>query len=317
MNAGATPTSGPHERPQSVAGDRRESCVVCGAESLQEWHPAQIDDPTQVSFSYTFSPEHTRTFRVVRCRACSHAFCSPVPANIADHYLDVRDDEYLKHEPSRRLSARALLEAIGRHQPGGRLLDVGCATGDFLAEARERGYQAEGLELSEWSSQLAGQRGIPVHRKYLAELAREQAGSFDVISLWGVIEHFARPREEMGHISRLLKPGGVLALWTGDVDSITSRLLGRRWWYWQGQHIQYFTHRSLIELTQQSGLQHVRTQLYPFAASFETISNSLRRYKLRPLMVPVAKALFAVRPIWYLRLPGEMFFLARRPGSAS
>jgi hypothetical protein len=99
----------------------------------------------------------------------------------------------------------------------------------------------------------------------------------------------------------------------GRASSSNAYVLGRRWWYWQGQHIQYFTQASLERLARQAGLDVVRTDRYPFAATHETISNSLRRYRAHRLMSALLRPLFAVRPVVYLRLPGEMLFFARKP----
>jgi 2-polyprenyl-3-methyl-5-hydroxy-6-metoxy-1,4-benzoquinol methylase len=288
-------------------------CPVCDSSETQVWYPAAIREGEQVSFSYTFSPHHNRTFQVLRCRACTHAYCFPIPAGIAQHYRDVVDEEYLRHETSRILSAVAVLEGLKKRRPGGRLLDVGCATGDLLVAATRLGFDAEGLELSDWSSTLARKRGFTVHQERLATLAQRSPEAYDLITLMGVIEHFAEPREELAYLSRLLKPGGILAIWTGDVDSSLSRILGRRWWYWQGQHIQYFTRRSLTRLTGDAGLERVGTSLFPFAATIGTIRNSLRRYRSHRFLTGLVRPLFALKPVWFLRLPGEMLHLARRP----
>jgi 2-polyprenyl-3-methyl-5-hydroxy-6-metoxy-1,4-benzoquinol methylase len=289
------------------------TCVVCSSHEVREWYPAEIQALEAVSFRYTFSPDHTRTFRVVRCRSCSHAFCSPIPQNVSDQYRDVVDQEYLGHSESRRLAARAVLRIIRRHAPTGILLDVGCATGDFLEVARGQGYRVEGVELSRWSSTIARERGLVVHQESLETFAATRGGRYDVVTLWGVIEHFAEPAVEMRRLRELLRPGGLLALWTGDVDSVTSRMLGRKWWYWQGQHIQYFTHASLKRLVGASSLEHVKTYVYPFAATSQTLANSLRRYRWQSVMNALLAPLFVLRPVWYLRLPGELLFLARRP----
>jgi 2-polyprenyl-3-methyl-5-hydroxy-6-metoxy-1,4-benzoquinol methylase len=289
------------------------NCSVCESNETQVWYPAEIQGGEQVSFSYTFSPSHNRTFQVLRCRACTHAFCFPIPAAIAHNYREVVDEEYLRHETSRILSAQAVLVGLKKHGAAGRLLDVGCATGDLLAAATRLGFDAEGLELSDWSSTIARNRGFTVHQERLAGLSQRSPAAYDVITLMGVIEHFSEPREELAYLSRLLKPGGILAIWTGDVDSSLSRILGRRWWYWQGQHIQYFTHRSLTRLTDDAGLETVATSLFPFAATIGTIRNSLRRYRSHRLLTALLQPLFALKPVWFLRLPGEMLLLARRP----
>jgi 2-polyprenyl-3-methyl-5-hydroxy-6-metoxy-1,4-benzoquinol methylase len=286
-----------------------KSCPVCASEDAVLYHAATIEDPAQVSFSYTFSPQHSRTFQALRCLGCSHVYCFPLPPDMAAHYHDVVDEEYLRHDRSRQLSARKVLDRLGRRGPA-RLLDVGCATGDWLVAAREAGFEAEGLELSEWSARIARERGFVVHQKRLAALAEEHPGTYDVITLMGVIEHFERPREETHHLRRLLKPGGRLVLWTGDVDSILSRALGRKWWYWQGQHIQYFTKASLRRLLLAEGFAAVEVATFPFAATLATISNSLRRYRLQPVMIRLLSPLFRLKPVLFLRLPGEMLAIA-------
>jgi SAM-dependent methyltransferase len=249
----------------------------------------------------------------MRCHVCSHAYCCPIPEHIGDNYRDVVDEEYLKHATSRKLAAEAVIAVIYRLVQSGRLLDVGCATGDLLEAARDRQYLAEGLELSEWSSQIAAGKGFIIYKEYLASLAERLPNHFDVITLMGVIEHFAEPAEEMNSICKLLKPNGIVVIWTGDVNSITSRALGRKWWYWQGQHIQYFTHASLKRLVGLCGLSHLKTNIYPFVATFETISNSLRRYRSHRTLRQLIRPLFGLKQVWYIRLPGEMLFIAKKP----
>lgn len=287
-------------------------CPICGGSDLDEYRAAEIGSLEEVSFSYSFSPANNRTFRVVRCKGCTHLFCSPVPERVTESYHDVVDEEYLRHAESRQLAAASVLDIVKPHMPGGRLLDVGCATGDFLEAARAAGFAAEGVELSTWSCGIARERGFTVHQEPLATFAARGAEPYDVVSLIGVIEHFADPRAEMANIARILRPGGLVVIWTGDASSWLARALGRRWWYWQGQHIQYFTHQSLMRVAQSSGFEHVVTGRYPFAATAATITNSLQRYPFSRGLSAAAGLAFKLKRIIYLRLPGEMLFLARR-----
>ena len=288
-----------------------DRCPICKSQNTVELYPKNIDLRT-LTFTYEFSEESQKTFRVVRCRSCTHAFCSPLPKNIHKNYEDVVDKEYLRHSQTRRLSAKSVLNIISNYAPLGRLLDVGCATGDFLEVAKDFGYSVEGLELSKWSSEIVKNKGIKVHKELLRLLSSRFPERFDVITMWGVIEHFQNPRDEMIYINRLLKPGGILAVWTGDVNGIMSRILGRRWWYWQGQHIQYFTHGSLNYLANSSGFKHITTKRYPIAATYQQLENSLNRYKFGKYLMSIIKPFFMIKPIWYLRLPGEMLWFARK-----
>ncbi|HEY0869639.1 MAG TPA: class I SAM-dependent methyltransferase [Acidothermaceae bacterium] len=288
------------------------TCVICGASAIEEVRPADIERLEEVSFSYSFRPEHTRTFRIVRCKACTHMFCAPLPARVTESYHDVVDEEYLKHAESRRLAAELVLRTVVQSTVGRSLLDVGCATGDFLEAGRQAGFEAEGVELSSWSCAIARQRGFVVHDKPLADFAKEGGQRFDVVSLIGVIEHFPDPRAEMENIAKLLRPGGIVVIWTGDASAWLPRLLGRRWWYWQGQHIQYFTQASMERLAALTGFEQVTTERYPFAATASTISNSLRRYPLHRVLSAFTNLVFKLKPVITLRLPGEMLFIARR-----
>ncbi len=293
----------------SITKNKPGRCPVCKSKKTVEWYPENIN-VDKLTFTYEFSPESQKTFRVVRCHNCTHVFCGPIPKNLYKNYEDVVDKEYLRHAKTRELSAKAVLKDIKQDVQSGILLDVGCATGDFLKAAKEFGYKVEGLELSHWSSKIARKNGMKIHRETLKSLSQKNPEKYDVITLWGVIEHFEYPAEEMKYLHRLLKKNGLLVVWTGDVDGLMSRILRRRWWYWQGQHIQYFTHKSLNFLAEGRGFQHVNTKTYPIAATYEQMKNSLSRYRFQKYFLPFIKLTFKVKPIWYLRLPGEMFWIA-------
>src|SRR3989344_2865279 len=143
-----------------------DKCPICKSDKTIELHPEDLD-LTRLIFTYEFTPESQRTFRVVNCRNCTHVFCSPLPKNIYKNYEDVVDKEYLRQSQTRRLSAQSVLNIISRYLPSGRMLDVGCATGDFLTVAKDYGYAVEGLELSKWSSEIVKGKGIKVHRELL------------------------------------------------------------------------------------------------------------------------------------------------------
>ena len=286
-------------------------CPVCMSKNTYELYPSDVDLKKLV-FTYEFTPESQKTFRVARCRNCTHVFCSPIPEYIYKNYEDVVDNEYLRHSKTRKLSSKSVLSVLEDYAPKGKLLDVGCATGDFLQEAKDFGYFSEGLELSHWSAEITRKKGIVVYEDRLEQLAQKFQGKYDIITMWGVIEHFQNPLTEMTYINKLLKPGGILAIWTGNVNGLMSRILGRHWWYWQGQHIQYFTDKSLNKLAELSGFENAEIKRYPIAATYEQVSNSLKRYRFQRYAMPLVKLIFLVNPIWYLRLPGEMFWIGRK-----
>lgn len=122
---------------------------------------------------------------------------------------------YEEDEPNLRRMARSRLDFLHRHGGAstGRLLEIGCATGFFLDEARARGFDVQGIEISRWACQTARQRfGVPVHcGSFLDPGADDSAatGSYDVVAAFYVIEHFADQKRVFERMASLLKPGGL------------------------------------------------------------------------------------------------------------
>lgn len=284
-------------------------CPVCGSANQKTLFADTLGDDLP-PFDYAFSPDHMRTYRIVKCRSCSHAFAILPHKNIWENYQSVIDEEYLSRQEAHVLTAKKVTEVLGKYISKGKLLDIGCATGDFLSVAEEA-YAVEGLELSEWSSKIARGRGFTVHSCTIGELPDEPA--FDIITLWGVIEHFESPGAEIGKICRIIRPGGFICLWTGNIDSWLARLLGKKWWYIQGQHIQFFSNRSLDTLFFINGCKRIAIETYPFTTSLGSLSKSLYRYRLvKPLVKILLENRWTRNVVVTLRIPGEMLAIYQK-----
>lgn len=284
-------------------------CPVCGAEGKKILYPNTLEG-RPVKLDYKISPDHCLTFQIVRCLKCTHVFSSPLPVDLWKDYVVLADDAYLKYEVTRLETAKLVVRRVKDFVPGGRLLDVGCATGDFMTVAKKY-YVVEGLEISQWSADIALGRGFNVHKKRLSALDGREL--YDVITLWGVIEHFEKPAEEVREIFRLLKPGGIVCLWTGDVGCLLSRVLGRKWWNVVGQHIQFFSRTSLLRLFVQEGFQKEWIGIYPYVMSREVILQSLGRYPVLQKMAGfVARRFLGPNFMLNVALPGEMFAVFRK-----
>ena len=118
------------------------NCVICASPHLEEIRPAEIERLEDVSFSYSFSPAHTKTFRVVRCASCTHLFCTPLPERVIESYHDVVDEELPQITP---IPADWRAEAILVNHParitaGRHLLGCRVRHGDFLDAGRAGGF---------------------------------------------------------------------------------------------------------------------------------------------------------------------------------
>jgi 2-polyprenyl-3-methyl-5-hydroxy-6-metoxy-1,4-benzoquinol methylase len=142
----------------------------------------------------------------------------------------------------------------------GRLLDVGAATGFFVEQARAVGWDAIGLEPSEWAAEFARRElGMEVFTGTLESMHfADQA--FDVVTLWEVIEHLPDPMVTLQEIRRILRPGGQLVLSTPDSGSPVARASGRRWLGWRKvpEHLFFFDRSNLDRLLTRAGFVPVR-----------------------------------------------------------
>ena len=218
--------------------------------------------------------------RIVSCLNCGFKYVNPrdEAGRIFSRYAQLEDGLYLSEEKGRRITARLILKQISRYKRKGRFLDIGCATGFLLDEARKQDWDVEGVELSKWAVNYAKEKlGLKVFRGYLNE-ANFPAKYFDAIVLTDVVEHVIDPRGLMEEIRRILKPDGVLYISTPDIDSLLSRLLKARWWGIQHAHLYYFSRNSLTRLLDAGGFRVRKCSSYVRVFSLYYWGMRLRGY---------------------------------------
>lgn len=161
----------------------------------------------------------------------------------SDGYADYRGAE-----PILRREFAKSVAFIRRFHPCGRLLDIGCAYGFFLKEAR-RYFDVSGIELAEDAAESCRRAALPVLSGVADEANMARVGEVDVITLFDVIEHLPQPRDTLMLCCRHLKPGGLLVITTGDFNSLAARLMGARWRLMTPpQHLWFFTRESLCRM---------------------------------------------------------------------
>lgn len=205
---------------------------------------------------------------IVGCAACGTAYVAQDPAVLdatalydASYYSGGSAGvfaDYVGQQAVRRAHARRKLWWLRhlppRWPPAGRLLDVGCAAGFFLAEAQLH-YEVQGVELSDWAASHARQRlGLPVVTGTLQQAALPPQ-HFDIVTLWDVIEHVGDPVPLLAEAARVLKPGGRLVLTTGDWGSAYARARGASWHLMTPPwHLSFFTRASMARAARRAGL---------------------------------------------------------------
>jgi SAM-dependent methyltransferase len=205
-----------------------------------------------------------RGFDVVRCSACGLARTllpegfDPRSIYSRDYFEGGHADGYAGYAASEagvRAEARRSLARLRRFAPGGRLVEVGCAYGFFLLEARSA-FRVSGFDVSEDATRAARERGLDVVAGEPGDAELAARGPFDAAVLLDTIEHLADPAATLRLLARHLRPGGALLLTTGDLGSPLARLMGRRWRLMTPpQHLWFFTRRSLGLLLGAAGLR--------------------------------------------------------------
>jgi len=143
----------------------------------------------------------------VRCRACSLAYSDPPRRSDtvrSDYERLYERDTTVARMTDRRLAVFSDFFERVRPSAGARLLDVGCATGDFLLLARDRGWRPTGIDLSERATARARERGLDARTDWEGLPSQ----GFDAVTLWNVVEFVERPLEMLRDVHRVLVPGG-------------------------------------------------------------------------------------------------------------
>jgi SAM-dependent methyltransferase len=192
----------------------------------------------------------------------------------ADGYADYRGAE-----PVLRREFANTVDFIRRHCDGGRLLDLGCAYGFFLQEAK-RFYDVGGIEIAEDAAAYCRQQGLRVLTGVADEANLAQFGMVDVIVLLDVIEHLPSPQETLALCARHLNPGGVIVITTGDFAAPYARLAGTRWRLMTPpQHLWYFTRESVERMALPLGLR-----MEAFDHPWKIVPLSLISFQIRRML---------------------------------
>lgn len=254
----------------SIGPGERMSCPLCAG-----------DRPTV--------HEEYDGFLIGRCRICGLVYvvnpvvCTSVPQLYDECYFGTLSKEaygpegagnpyhralwFINHQRIRALSL--LTGGSGR---GRRLLDVGCGPGFFLSTAREFGWDPAGVEISSVAVEFGARSyGLEIHRGDLLDLGLPSR-SFDVITMWHLLEHLPKPMATLRVARRLLREGGWLVVEVPNFQSLVSRLTARPY---RGAthprfHRQSFSHRTLERALRDAGFE----EILPFPSTYHRGSPS-------------------------------------------
>ena len=255
-----------------------EACPACGSPALTDKLHVQDKSVSQ------------ETFTIQHCASCGLLLTNPRPdaASIGRYYESAA---YVSHNSGaaglvntlyravRSYTLRQKVALIKRLNGGqtGRLLDYGCGTGHFLGQAHRAGWQVAGLEPNAPARAEASARvGAPVLEP--AALAGLPTGSFDVITLWHVLEHVHALQGTLAQLARVLAPGGTLLIAVPNPDSLDAQHYRADWAaYDVPRHLYHFVPATMRRLLAGHGL--AVTEMRPLV--FDAYYVSMLSEKMR------------------------------------
>ncbi len=229
------------------------------------------------------------------CKNCTNGFIYPLPAKdiieiyYGDHYHNrKRYQANIRHNKRTWDYRLDIVEQFVTNK--GKCLDIGCATGQFLTAAQQRGWDILGIEISKAGVEKAGIRlGDKVRQTDLLKFST--TGKFDLITAWAVMEHVRSPRLHIDKIYSLLKPDGIFALTTPNNDSDNFKKLQDKWRFFiPPEHIFYYNKHGLeylfsgkLEIKHCRTFTHLNSYLDPDSILLKLNKHSFTRPLLRQL----------------------------------
>lgn len=205
------------------------------------------------------------TERVVKCRKCGLVFISPRPVQslVLEGYEKASGAEYVSQAPGRIETFRSAVKLLEKNAfPKGKpahpkVLDVGSAAGFFLKAAKDEGWDTYGVEPNEWMVKWGNKEyGLKMKAGTL-ESAGFKKDSFDVVTLWDVLEHVPDPKKTLKEVHGVLKKDGVVAINFPNIGSTLAKITGRKWWFLTSVHLYYFTPETLSKMLEEVGFETI------------------------------------------------------------
>lgn len=267
------------------------NCDLCGKDNTDLFLEAESDVTKE-------------RFKIVRCTNCGLVYLNPRPVkeiigryypvgsyysyqDFTDKKLNYR--EWLKQASlegyynSKNIFKKFLSWLLVRNfmivvpkEKKGRLLDVGCGSGEFLNQMKNFGWEAFGVEINQESADMGNKRGLNIFCGELGGVDFPQ-NYFDVVVLSQTLEHVYSPGAYLEKIYRLLKEGGLLIIGVPNIDCLEIQIFGRNCHALDvPRHLHFFTIASLRNYLEKYGFEVEKVLSKKFSLPFQGIKTDLK-----------------------------------------
>lgn len=261
------------------------NCPVCKGTKFKK-HLTCID--------YTVSSEE---FSIVNCNSCGFTFTNPIPEEnkIGAYY---ESDDYISHSNTskgiinslyqlvRNFTLKKKVRLLSSLSSGKNLLDIGCGTGEFLNQAKQSGFKTKGIE----PSPVAREQGIKnfgLSISVESEIKNIKDKSYDLITMWHVLEHVYHLNDRIKELKRILKNDGRLIIAVPNHHSYDAKHYKEYWAAYDVPiHLYHFTPKTIQQLFKNHGLELHKT----LPMKFDSFYVSMLSEKYKSGKVNLAKA---------------------------
>jgi len=270
------------------------NCPLCGCEKNELFLKTQD----------RFNLNDGLKFKIVACSECKFTFLNPrpKPESISAFYESEDYQPFLSTQSGLNFWDRIYLAVrsftlagkrrkIFKLKRRGSLLDIGCGTGEFLYEMRGHGWQVEGLEMEKKAAEFARtEYNLSVQTQELQDCDFSDQ-SFDVITLWHVLEHLYEPKESLKKMRNLLKDNGFILIAVPNISSFDARFYKTNWVALDApRHLFHFTPETMRAFCKTAGLVIQEFYQLPLDAFFNCLMSEriiLKSSALGKLLFPL------------------------------
>ena len=233
-------------------------CPVCQGSGFSNY--LNVED-------YTVSH---REFTIQECHSCNFLLTNPRPSQdeIGAYY---QSEEYISHHDESKTLMSKIYKSVRDHTISGKvkmineliplkgtILDVGCGTGNFIQACKSDGWKISGTEPDPGANEVASKR---VGEKIFSSIddARLAEKSYDIITLWHVLEHVHALNETVSWLGKHLNPNGKIIIAVPNPQSYDAQKYGRFWAaYDVPRHLYHFTKKTMSKLMEKHSLEVIK-----------------------------------------------------------